>query len=1041
MYCRSLAMVFSLLAVLGLTTFLPTAAAVETLIYGEGNDAITVPVGDYVIDGGGGTDILALPFFPDVYRFTVTDTNRYTAEYPGYTLDINNVERVRFGSVWQDKTELPIAAMVSGTVQAQLVKLTDVYLAYFGRAPDVIGLEYWQQQYLTGEQTFDEIIINFAYSAEAKALFPQDGSNKAFVAAVYQNCFNRAPDLPGWYYWTYILNGGDPEAVNWSTFDWAALEESDIAENGNGSTSLTERGKFIAQVLLGAYAQTSGPEDRALLMNKHAVALYYVNQLSLHPEEAFAAAINDLLGRVGMEYASRYNAEHVIDHVFSDTASLSDVMDNSTLLAFLWTHDPAYDADDDGDGWSEVQGDCNDSMTMIYPGANEVCGDGIDQDCNGVDQSCPEDIDDDGDGWSENQGDCNDKLAAIHPGAVETCGDGVDHNCDGADPFCEFPADPFDPQNYMPFEPGRAWTYRGSAAETGMQTIYYDNVLSVVGEKLVDGVNTTVFHETNPENLGAPGDFYLYKDAQGIRYYGSDPPDILTDQLAPYQEVPFPIKTGESFVQIDRSGLNFGADLDGDSVNETVDVHSQLTVAGYSTQTVPAGTFNNCAQLKVDVTMTIRLSRTNSRVNATGVINTWYAPGVGPVRMTDSLSMEGYSEFITEELTGYYSVLAADISPANSDSESPGKPSVGYDGSNYLVVSKREVSPSNSVIIGTFVNADGRLLKSFDIASADIASGELSNRLEVAFDGRNYLVVFGRGSQLVGMRVTQWGQVLDGPSGFVITDSGTNAFPVVAFDGTNYLVAWAKYLSDYDIYGALISPDGHVLDEFPVFTAAGEQAFPSIAFSGQNYLVAWRDSRWDGTASVEDIYATRVSPAGIPLDPDGILVCSADGTQGEPDLASDGSNYFAVWVDGRVAFSQPGQFPSFEIYGTRIDSNGSVLDGRGIPINTLGNMDSNDMFNPTVAFDGTDYFVSWQTGSYNIDPPAGIFGNWVTKSGVVDNSSGGENGLSISGSPASYAKFVYPVAGSGQGSVFLAWINLVEMTGESKDLFGKIVKK
>ena len=45
--------------------------------------------------------------------------------------------------------------------------------------------------------------------------------------------------------------------------------------------------------------------------------------------------------------------------------------------------------DDDGDGFSEVQGDCNDSDINIYPGASEVCGDGIDNDCDGlIDEKC-----------------------------------------------------------------------------------------------------------------------------------------------------------------------------------------------------------------------------------------------------------------------------------------------------------------------------------------------------------------------------------------------------------------------------------------------------------------------------------------------------------------------------------------------------------------------------------------------------------------------------------------------------------------------------
>ena len=47
-------------------------------------------------------------------------------------------------------------------------------------------------------------------------------------------------------------------------------------------------------------------------------------------------------------------------------------------------------SDDDKDGYSENQGDCNDNNASVNPGAADVCGDGIDQDCNGVDLACPD---------------------------------------------------------------------------------------------------------------------------------------------------------------------------------------------------------------------------------------------------------------------------------------------------------------------------------------------------------------------------------------------------------------------------------------------------------------------------------------------------------------------------------------------------------------------------------------------------------------------------------------------------------------------------
>ena len=60
------------------------------------------------------------------------------------------------------------------------------------------------------------------------------------------------------------------------------------------------------------------------------------------------------------------------------------------------------DIDDDGDGVTENQGDCNDTSASVYPGAQETCGDGIDQDCDGSDLACADpNVDSDGDGLTD----------------------------------------------------------------------------------------------------------------------------------------------------------------------------------------------------------------------------------------------------------------------------------------------------------------------------------------------------------------------------------------------------------------------------------------------------------------------------------------------------------------------------------------------------------------------------------------------------------------------------------------------------------------
>ena len=175
-------------------------------------------------------------------------------------------------------------------------------------------------------------------------------------------------------------------------------------------------------------------------------------------------------------------------------------------------------------------------------------------------------------------------------------------------------------------------------------------------------------------------------------------------------------------------------------------------------------------------------------------------------------------------------------------------------------------------------------------------------------------------------RVTPSGTVLD-PAAIRIS-SGYAASPAVASGGTNSLIVWLGENPDggrYGLYGRRINPSGAVLDPNPIAIFSSTATYanePAVAFDGTNYLVAWSDSGsreylrhpskpcWNCARSRRDSDLRR------------------SGADGEAHDAFGGANYLVAWEDTR--------FGCCSIYGTRVSPAGCVLDPGGIAIATRG---------------------------------------------------------------------------------------------------------
>jgi hypothetical protein len=281
-------------------------------------------------------------------------------------------------------------------------------------------------------------------------------------------------------------------------------------------------------------------------------------------------------------------------------------------------------------------------------------------------------------------------------------------------------------------------------------------------------------------------------------------------------------------------------------------------------------------------------------------------------------------------------------------------PRGAFDGTNYLALWQDRTSVTDWDVRGTRVGSDGTIL---DTPALTICSADGTQLTpEVAFGSTSYLAVWqdnrsDSAGDIYGGRIGVDGSVLD-PSGFAIATANVNYYPDVAFDGTNYMVVWWQYTGSYQyhVYAARVSQDGVVLDPGGLDVALvtwdyGWNYFVdiAIAFDGSNYVVVWPDFR-NGTW---DIYGTRVTPAGTVLDPGGFPISTAAGDQYYPEITFGGEYCLAVWQDTRGG--------DLDVYGARIDASGTVLDPSGIAVSAAAEGQSL----PVAGFDGAHYVVVW----------------------------------------------------------------------------------
>jgi hypothetical protein len=258
-------------------------------------------------------------------------------------------------------------------------------------------------------------------------------------------------------------------------------------------------------------------------------------------------------------------------------------------------------------------------------------------------------------------------------------------------------------------------------------------------------------------------------------------------------------------------------------------------------------------------------------------------------------------------------------------------------------------------------------------AAESVVGAEATAAPEVTFDGVDYRIIWeGRRQNVVKVlttRVSSQGVVAADAEQVLaeVGNSATGRFrggSIASVGSGRILTAYTK-LDDARAktrgrMRLLAAGQSSVSSEFAVSAAQGSDAGhlgSAVAAGNGIYLVVWSD--FSG-GNRPDIVGVRVRASdGARLDMLPVRIATGiSSVDTDPAVAFDGTNFLVVW-------QQIDAYPL--VYGARVRaSDGAVLDQTPVFISrAFTNGYSLPQFSPAVAFDGTNYLVTWNGYYYS----------------------------------------------------------------------------
>ena len=191
-------------------------------------------------------------------------------------------------------------------------QISSIYISYYNRAPDPLGLEFWTGQ-LDAGLSLEDIATTFSSAAETIGQFPFFDPDAAatspdtFITSVYQNLFGRDPDAEGLTFWGDQLSSGS-----------------------------TPVGEIILAIAEGAQDVDGGTQDLSTLTNKVEVAADWAASAAaadIGTTEGSAIAVDNGDGTFTINNPDAFDsASTILDNVTEDPATVAAAEDDTAAF-------------------------------------------------------------------------------------------------------------------------------------------------------------------------------------------------------------------------------------------------------------------------------------------------------------------------------------------------------------------------------------------------------------------------------------------------------------------------------------------------------------------------------------------------------------------------------------------------------------------------------------------------------------------------------------------------------------------------------------